>query len=335
MILYFGNINHREGKKIGEPISLFIQELSPTIFHESLGLPRWKQLLSAFGLFLKYRKDINLVHIASYSTLAFYNSIYQAFLCRVFKKKYIVVVHGGNTPQRLKKSPRLSKYLYGNAHRIITPSRFLQTHLKEHGYEAISIPNFIPLEKFPFKERRNIQPNILWVRTFHKIYNTKMAARVVKNLVSQYPEVRLLMVGREEDQELTEFKLLLKELNIEKNITIAGQLKREEWVAASNQYDIFISTTNIDNTPMSLIEAMALGLPVVSTNVGGVPYLVDDTKNGLLVPPDDDAAMANAIKQLLTSPDLVQQLTTGGRALAEQCSWDVVREAWRKVLVVE
>ena len=84
---------------------------------------------------------------------------------------------------------------------------------------------------------------------------------------------------------------------------------------------------------MSLIEAMALGLPVISTNVGGVPYLVDDTKNGLLVPPNDDVAMANAIKRLLTSPDLVQQLTAGGRALAEQCSWDVVREAWRKVLV--
>ena len=332
MILYFGNINHREGKKIGEPISLFIQELSPTIFHESLGLPRWKQLVSAFWLFVKYRKEIELVHIASYSTLAFYNSIYQAFLCRLFKKKYFVVVHGGNTPERLKKSVRLSKYLYGNAFKIITPSRFLQTHLKEHGFEAMAIPNFIPLEKFPFKQRRDLQPNILWVRTFHKIYNTKMAARVVKNLVSDYPEVKLLMVGREEDQELSEFKVLLKELNIEKNVIIAGQLKREEWVAASNQYDIFISTTNIDNTPMSLIEAMALGLPVVSTNVGGVPYLVEDLKNGLLVPANDDEAMAQAIKKLLTDPDLVQQLTVNGRALAEQCSWEVVREAWKEVL---
>lgn len=335
MILYFGNINHRDGKKIGEPISLFIEELSPTIFHESLGLPRWKQLLSAFWLFVKYRKEIKLVHIASYSTLAFYNSIYQAFLCRLFKKKYLVVVHGGNTPQRLKKSVWLSKYLYGNAFKIITPSRFLQTHLKEHGFEAMAIPNFIPLEKFPLKERRDLQPNILWVRTFHKIYNTKMAARVVKNLVSDYPEVKLLMVGREEDQELSEFKLLLKELDIEKNVIIAGQLKREEWVAQSVSYDVFISTTNIDNTPMSLIEAMALGLPVVSTNVGGVPYLVEDMKNGLLVPPNDDEAMAQVIKQLITTPDLVQELTANGRTLAEQCSWEVVRVAWKEVLEVE
>ena len=332
MILYFGNVKKVDGKLIGEAITHKLVEIYDTRFHHYIGFSKPHQLYSSLMMFVKYHKRTSLVHIATYSTLSFYYTLYIVLLSKLFNKKYITVVHGGNYPSRLNKSKRLCNFIFKGATKIITPSNFLKHHFSLHGFNAVCIPNFIPLEKFEFKPRKVLQPTILWVRTFHKIYNTKMAARAIHRLVAKHPQIQLLMVGRAEDNERNEFEALVKQLGIEKNIIIAGPLQREEWVALSVNYDIFISTTTIDNTPMSIIESLALGLPVISTNVGGVPYLLTHNENALLVNTDDDSAMADAIDRLLTTPALVEKLTFNGRALAETFSWEVVKKDWVKVL---
>ncbi|MCX6189537.1 MAG: glycosyltransferase family 4 protein [Bacteroidetes bacterium] len=332
MILYFGNVKKVEGVLVGEAITYKVQEIYNAQLHHYIGFSKPHQLYSSLMMFVKHHRKTSLVHIAAYSTLSFYYTLYITILSKLFRKKYIVVVHGGSYPSRLKRSKLICKFIFKGATKIITPSNFLKHHFALHGFEAICIPNFIPIEKFEFKPRKILQPNILWVRTFYKIYNTKMAARAIHRLIAKYPQIQLLMVGREEDNELNEFKALVKQLGIEKNVTIAGPLKREEWVALSVNYDIFISTTTIDNTPMSIIESLALGLPVISTNVGGVPYILTHNENALLVNSDDDHAMSEAIDLLLNSPALVEKLTRNGRALAESFSWEVVKHDWLKLL---
>jgi glycosyltransferase involved in cell wall biosynthesis len=96
--------------------------------------------------------------------------------------------------------------------------------------------------------------------------------------------------------------------------------------------DIFLNTTNIDNTPVSLIEAMAAGLCIVSTNVGGIPYLLEDGVDALLVPPGDPRAMANAIQRILTDPRLPQKLSSNARRKAEGFSWQVVYPMWENLI---
>ena len=93
---------------------------------------------------------------------------------------------------------------------------------------------------------------------------------------------------------------------------------RESSWTVPQECDIFINTTNFDNTPVSLIEAMALGFPVVSTNVGGIPYLIEDRKDGLLVPANDVAAFAKAIDELCAHSELTQTLSVNGRKKAER-----------------
>src|SRR5690606_19403573 len=85
-------------------------------------------------------------------------------------------------------------------------------------------------------------------------------------------------------------------------VTFPGKLKKREWAAMSVNYDIFLNTTNIDNTPISVIESMALGLAIVSTDVGGMHFLVENQKDGILVPQKEEDAMVAAVKRIIENP---------------------------------
>ena len=98
-----------------------------------------------------------------------------------------------------------------------------------------------------------------------------------------------------------------------------------EWL---NKADIFLNTTNVDNTPVSVIEAMACGLCIVSTNVGGIPYLLEDGVDALLVPPEDTQAMANAVKRILSDRQLAAALSANARKKAGAFSWEKVLPMW-------
>jgi glycosyltransferase involved in cell wall biosynthesis len=97
--------------------------------------------------------------------------------------------------------------------------------------------------------------------------------------------------------------------------------------------DIFLNTTDFDNTPISVLEALACGLCVISTNVGGIPYLLDDEHDGLLVPPDDVQAMTDAVRRLLTESDLATRLSQNGRDKAESFDWSRVYPQWETLLL--
>ena len=101
-----------------------------------------------------------------------------------------------------------------------------------------------------------------------------------------------------------------------------GRVPKAEVPQWLDRGDVFLNTTNVDNTPVSVIEAMACGLPVVSTAVGGVPYLIEHGKDGLLVPPSDARAMADAVRRLLKDPDLAEALARAARLKVEAWDWE-------------
>ena len=83
---------------------------------------------------------------------------------------------------------------------------------------------------------------------------------------------------------------------------------------------------------MSVIEAMALGIPVVSTEVGGIPFLIENDKSGLLVPPNDPVRMADAVKKLLENPLQALEMSRCAREKTASFDWTVIKHEWRKVL---
>ena len=100
----------------------------------------------------------------------------------------------------------------------------------------------------------------------------------------------------------------------------------------SSDYDIFLNTARTDNTPVSLIEIMALGLPIVSTKVGGIPYLVADQTEAILVSPDNGQEMADAVENLIQEPGKALQISLAAREKAIRMDWENVKNYWNKLL---
>ena len=138
------------------------------------------------------------------------------------------------------------------------------------------------------------------------------------------------MVGPDKDGSLEETREYAKQQKVK--VTFTGRLSKSEWVALSKDYNTFINTTNFDNTPVSVIEAMSLGLPVVTTNVGGIPFLLENRKTALLVEATAVKDMAEAVIELTTNHELRTTLVQNGRAYVEGFDWDVVNKQWEQLL---
>jgi glycosyltransferase involved in cell wall biosynthesis len=184
----------------------------------------------------------------------------------------------------------------------------------------------------PFKLRTVLEPKLLWVRAFDKIYNPAMAVKVLSLLKATHKNASLCMVGPDKDGSLSQAKALAKQLGVAESITFTGVLPKEQWHQMSENYDIFINTTNIDNMPVSIMEAMALGLPIVSTNAGGLPYLIENGADGILIPVKDEKLMAEAIVNLLKNPSKAMEMSKKAREKAENFDENRVKQQWHKLL---
>jgi len=276
------------------------------------------------------KSDVILIDV--FSTANFYFAYLLAILSFIFRKPYILVLRGGNLPNRYKNSKKQIHRIFTNARDIIAPSNYLKNFFEDKGYNITYIPNIIDLALYDFKMRAPIQPKILYIRGFGKIYNPQMTIRAVKVFSESCPNVKLVMLGSDIDGTLAESKKLIKELRLEKNIEILGKMARDEWVTFSKNFDIMLSNPVIDNTPVSIIEGMALGLLIISTDVGGIPYLLCDKEDALLVPSNSYVKMAEAIKELMENPDLCSRLQTNARKKAETFSWKNIKPEWIKIL---
>lgn len=279
---------------------------------------------------IKQRKTADFVLIDTYSTLNFYYALAVSQLCRVLRLQYIPILHGGNLPNRLNRNPKLSELLFKHSHINISPSEYIQHHFETKGYSCKVIPNSIAISQYKFKTRTIDDVKLLWVRSFSKIYNPTLAVDVLDVLKAKGYDATLCMVGPEKDGSLEQTKAYAKAKKLD--VTFTGGLTKSEWIKLSKDYNVFINTTNFDNMPVSVIEAMALGLPVISTNVGGLPFLIHHQKDGLLVPPNQVDGFVNAIQQLKDDSILLSSITKQARVKAESYDWSTIQQLWLSVL---
>ncbi|MEC3907359.1 glycosyltransferase family 4 protein [Tamlana sp. 2201CG12-4] len=289
------------------------------------------RLLDMLYQVIKFRKQVDYVLIDTYSTFNFYYAYLVSQLCRILKLKYIPILHGGDLPNRLKESPKLSKAIFKKAYINVAPSLYTKSNFENLGYHnIICIPNTIDLENYNFEERAIGSIRLLWVRSFSKIYNPLLAVKILKRLRALNFNASLCMIGPDNDGSLKETMVLANELGVE--IEFTGGLTKKEWHKKARAFNIFINTTNVDNMPVTVIEAMALGLPVISTNVGGMPFLIENNKNGILVKPNSVKAFVEAIKKIIDSPDVSNTMVKEARKDVEQFDWKIVKSKWIKLL---
>ncbi|GAK93186.1 glycosyl transferase [Nonlabens ulvanivorans] len=289
------------------------------------------RLLHMMRLTFLCRNWAHFVLIDTYSTRNFWYAITIARLCKSLKINYVPILHGGNLPDRLNKNPKVILAFINNAYTVVSPSDYLiNAFAKADFKQLVKIPNHIDLKKYPFKWRSEMQPRLLWVRSFADIYNPEMALEVLELISEKYPNAKLCMVGPDKDGSMKKCISIAAQKNLAVEFT--GLLDKEDWITLSKGYDIFINTSNFDNLPVSVIEAMALGLPVVSTDVGGIPYLIEQGDNGFLTQPFQTVEMANHIEYLLEHSEHRAIISQNARATAENFDWDKVKGLWLQLL---
>lgn len=336
-ILYIGNCLSKHGftPTTVETLGNSLKE-THSVKQVSSAKNPFLRLIDMLWSCLTIKKKNAVAIIDTYSTSAFRFAYFSARLLNIRGIPYITNMHGGNLPNKAKSDNAKVAWLTRNAHRNVCPSGYLKHELEKLCPGDFNIiPNSIEIGAYIFKHRKSVGKNLnlLWVRSFHETYNPLLALDVLTILKSKYEQdCMLTMVGPDKDGSMGKFKTKAQELNISHQIEITGKLSRNEWLTLGSNHDVFINTTNFDNTPVSVIEAMALGLPVVSTDVGGLPYLIEHNTTGLLTNPGDAEAFATEIVRLAEDSNLISKLSKNGRDYAETLDRKPVVANWNTLL---
>ncbi len=329
-IIYIGNNLSKKTKYTPMLVTLckLFRKENYEVIIASSQMNKLVRLIDMGRTVFKHRKSTDCVLIDTFGASNFYFAVLISQIARLFNLPYIPILRGGNLPGRFDNNPFFTKLLFENSYKNVTPSDFLKVELEKVGYEAFVIPNILDIDLYTFKLRQNYAPKILYVRAFHQIYNPTMAVRVLNEVKKEYPKATLCMIGPPKDSSFDETKALAAKLNLEGSITYTGVLSKKEWHTLSEEYDIFINTTTVDNTPVSVMEAMAMGLPVVTTNVGGIPYLLEDRVDAFLVDSNDHIAMSSTIIDIIQKKNNVDEVVINARKKVEKFDWSEVRKLW-------
>lgn len=285
----------------------------------------------AYTIFVR-RNDYEVGYVEIFSGAAFVWAEVACLILRLLKKRYTLTLHGGNLPVFARHWPGRVRRLLNSASAVTAPSGYLQQVMHPYRADILLLPNPVDIKNYPFHLQSTPVPSLVWLRAFHEIYNPSLAPRMLSLLLQDFPSMELKMIGPDKgDGSLQSTQELAENLGLDGNIKFLGGIPKHQVPQYLSSADIFINTTNVDNTPVSVIEAMACGLCVVSTNVGGIPYLLENEKDALLVPPDDPEAMALAVRRILTEPGLAARLSSNARSKVEQFDWSVILPQWEEL----
>ena len=285
------------------------------------------------GVILSRKSKVILID--TYSTKAFWFAIICARLAEVIGTHYIPILHGGNLKSRAEKTPKLFSHYLKNAYVVISPSAFLIDGLSKYfKFKSVIISNSIQIDKYHFKKREHRgSVNLLWVRAFQELYNPILAVEILSKLTRLGYDAKLCMVGPDKDGTLAKVEAAILANAVEDRVEITGLLSKNEWIKKSADFNFFLNTTNIDNSPVSVMEAMALGLIVLSTKVGGIPYMIDDWVDGIMFNQGDVDDCVEKVIKITNSPELMSAVSTNAREKAEQ--WDIRKTRKRYLKIIE
>jgi glycosyltransferase involved in cell wall biosynthesis len=185
--------------------------------------------------------------------------------------------------------------------------------------------NTVETERFRYRERKPVRPVFLTSRLLEPLYNVACVLRAFAIIQNRYPGARLTIAA---DGSLRpELEGLARDLEL-RDARFTGFVSFEDMPALYDAADIYLNANDIDNMPSSLIECMAAGLNIVTTNAGGIPYIVTDEETGLIVPCGDHEAMARSAIALLEDARLAARTAARARDECRKYNWATARREW-------
>lgn len=280
-------------------------------------------------LFYRYKN----IHIDVFSDNAFNVAILICLLNKVRNKNIILNLRGGKLKDfYLKKNNKHKiQFVFSSAKKIVSPSNFLANFFNSKNYNVEYFPNYIDLKDFPYNKKLVRNNKILWVRGFHNIYNPKDAIYVLDHLIKKIPDASLTMIGPDKGI-MEEVISLINDLNLNHKVKILGPIKNNKLYPYFHNHSVLINTTNYESFGQALLEAAACGCPIVSNNVGEVPYIWEHKENILLSELNNPQDMANKLSMLLLNIKLLESLKLNAYEKAKKYDWDILKEKWHLLL---
>ena len=279
-------------------------------------------------LLLRELRKADVVHVFSASYTSFLLAPLPAILvARLLRKPVVVNYRSGEAPDHLRRS-RVARAALRHVDLNVVPSRFLEDVFASFGIQATIVANTIDLSRFTYRERRPLRPRLLSTRNFEPLYNVACTLRAFARVQQRYPDATLTLVGAGSQE--ARLRALATDLAL-RHVTFTGAVEPSAIPRYYADADIYVQTPSIDNMPGSVVEAFGSGLPVVATNVGGVPAILTDEVHGLLAPDDDDEAVADRICRLLENPERACALAAAARETCDAYRWPEVRRGWLAV----
>lgn len=335
-VLLVGNFlsSTRGTRGVCEDLAVGLQAAGWPVITTSARPGRFARLADFLLTVWRQQHRYKVAQVDVYSGPSFIWAELVCWALRFLRKPYVLTLHGGNLPAFAQKRGKRVRRLLRSACAVTAPSAYLFEQMRVYRQDLICLPNSLELGKYPFRHRDRPEPNLVWLRAFHDIYNPSLAVKVVGLLVKDFPAVRLTMIGPDKrDGSLESAKNLAIQLGILEKITFAGPVPKATTPERLAQGDILLNTPRVDNTPVSILEAMGCGLCIVSTNVGGIPYLLEHDCDALLVPDNDEMAMAMAVRRLVNEEGVAGRLSRNGRRKTEGFDWLTILPKWERLLM--
>lgn len=268
-------------------------------------------------------KGFDVFHIHCCSNWGFLPAVVGVSVGRRLGKRIVLTYHGGGGEKFFDRHPKLVRHFLTRTDANIVLSGFLAQVFEKHGLPFVTIPNILELDDSRFRQREMLQPNYVCTRAHEPLYNIPCILRAFHKVQSIRPEATLTLVGDGSEHE--NLVRMAEELGLQ-NVTFTGRVANEDIYTYLDRADIMLSAPTVDNMPVSVLEAMNAGLLVISSKVGGVPYMVKNNSTGLLFDSDDSDALAGKMLWAIDNQTVARAIALQGHKAVSRYRWENIKE---------
>jgi glycosyltransferase involved in cell wall biosynthesis len=271
----------------------------------------------------------DVMHVMANSGWSWYLFAVPAiYIARLRGTPVLINYRGGGAEAFFAKASGFALHSLRQADGLIVPSGFLRQVFGKFGADAKVIPNIIDLTRFKPRQGKHGRPDphVIVTRNLEPLYDIPTALRAFARVHQTLPQARLTVAGS--GPQLANLQQLANELGIAAAVNFCGRIDNDQMNALYASADLMLNPSTVDNMPISILEAFASAVPVVSTDVGGVPFVAEHQRTALLVPARDPQAMAAAMLEILLHAEFSEQLANSGLAEVQSYAWPEVRDQW-------